>query len=106
MALLAGMPLLAAVLGAMPMPHAARWPVLAGLGGSVGQILGAAGLHAGNSLFGLVGQACIWMLAAALAIVLGLMSLGLSWSDWRGAGRIIGIATRYSVSGGAARSTA
>src|SRR3954454_10783942 len=41
-ALLVGMPLLAAVLGTMPMPHAARWPVLAGLGGSIGQILGAA----------------------------------------------------------------
>jgi DNA segregation ATPase FtsK/SpoIIIE, S-DNA-T family len=98
--LLAGMPLLAAVLATIPMPHGTHWPVMAGLGGSFGQIVGATGLHAGDSLFGLVGQACFWLLGAALAVLLGLMSLGLSWSDWRGAGRIIGIAARYSVSGG------
>src|SRR5689334_1426258 len=90
--LLAGMPLLAAVLATIPMPHGTHWPVMAGLGGSIGQIVGAAGLHAGDSLFGLVGQACIWLLGAALAVLLGLISLGLSWSDWRGAGRIIGVA--------------
>ncbi|WP_239992480.1 DNA translocase FtsK [Rhodopila globiformis] len=99
-ALLIGMPLLAAVLATIPMPHGTHWPVMAGLGGSIGQIVGAAGLHAGDSLFGLVGQACIWLLGTALAVLLGLMSLGLSWSDWRGAGRVIGVAARYSVSGG------
>jgi DNA segregation ATPase FtsK/SpoIIIE, S-DNA-T family len=99
-ALIVGMPLLAAVLSTVPIPHAAHSPVMAGLGGSVGQILGAVGLRAGDSLFGLLGQAFIWMLATALAVLLALMALGLSWSEWRGAGRFIGLAARYSVSGG------
>src|SRR5690349_4707010 len=99
-ALLVGLPLLAAVLATIPVPHEIHWPVMAGLGGSLGQVLGAAGLHAGDSLFGLIGEACIWLLGAALAVLLCLISLGLSWSDWRGAGRVVGIAARYSVSGG------
>src|SRR3954466_2124414 len=82
-ALIAGIPLLAAVLSTVPLPHAAHWPVMAGLGGSVGQILGAAGLRAGDSLFGLLGQAFIWTLATALSVLLALMALGLSWSEWR-----------------------
>src|SRR3954469_19797049 len=99
-ALILGVPLLAAVLSTLPIPHVAHWPVMAGLGGSFGQIIGAIGLRAGDSLFGLLGQACIWMLATMLAVLLVLMALGLSWSGWRGAGRVIGMAARFSVSGG------
>jgi S-DNA-T family DNA segregation ATPase FtsK/SpoIIIE len=99
-ALILGVPLLAAVLSTLPIPHVAHWPVMAGLGGSFGQIIGAIGLRAGDSLFGLLGQACIWMLATMLSVLLVLMALGLSWSEWRGAGRVIGMAARFSVSGG------
>src|SRR3954451_13649665 len=60
-ALILGVPLLAAVLSTLPMPHVAHVPVNAGFGGSFGQVLGAAGARAGDSLFGLLGQASIWM---------------------------------------------
>src|SRR5208282_2458154 len=99
-ALLAALPVLAAVFSTLPVSRAAPWPVLAGLGGSIGQIVAAAGLGAGYSLFGIVGEASIWLLAAALAGVLGLMSLGLSRAEWRSAGGAAALAARYSVSGG------
>ncbi len=81
-------------------PGARPWPVMAGLGGSIGQIVAAAGLEAGHSLFGVVGEASVWLLGAALAVVLTLMSLGLSRSEWSSAGRAAALAARYSVSGG------
>jgi S-DNA-T family DNA segregation ATPase FtsK/SpoIIIE len=99
-ALLAALPILAAVLSTIPLPRATPWPVLAGLGGSIGRLLAAAGLGAGHSLFGILGSASVWLLAAALAVVLGLMSLGLSRSEWGSAGHAARIAARYSVSGG------
>src|SRR5271165_28467 len=99
-ALLAALPVLAAVFSTFPVSRAAPWPVLAGPGGSIGQIVAAAGLGAGYSLFGIVGEASVWLLAAALAGVLGLMSLGLSRAEWRSAGGAAALAARYSVSGG------
>jgi S-DNA-T family DNA segregation ATPase FtsK/SpoIIIE len=99
-ALLAGMPLLAAAVSVVPVPHATPWPVMSGLGGSIGQIISNAELHAGHALFGIVGAASIWLLSTALAIVLGLLSLGLTRSEWRSAGRAAGVAARFSVSGG------
>ncbi len=97
-ALLAAMPLLAAAAAALPMLNGTRpWPVIAGLGGSIGRIIAHAQLNAGHAAFGLMGAATIWLLSLALAIVLGLLSLGLSRSEWRGAGRAAGIAARYSV---------
>lgn len=99
-ALLAAMPMLAAVFSTLPSPRVTPWPVLSGLGGSIGQIIATSGLAAGHSMFGWIGAAVVWLLAAALAGVLGLMSLGLSRSEWRTAGRAAGIAARYSVYGG------
>ncbi|MDR3532396.1 MAG: DNA translocase FtsK 4TM domain-containing protein [Rhodopila sp.] len=99
-ALLAAMPLLAAAISVMPTPHGTPWPVMAGPGGSIGQILAAEGLGAGRALFGIIGSAVIWLLGTALALVLGLLSLGLSRSEWRSAGRAAGVAARFSVSGG------
>ncbi|WP_428489933.1 DNA translocase FtsK [Rhodopila sp.] len=98
--LLAAMPLLAATVSVLPARHAVAWPVMAGLGGSIGQIVARAELGAGQALLGIVGAASIWLLSAALAIVLGLLALGLSRSEWRTAGHAAGIAARYSVSGG------
>ena len=99
-ALLAALPLLAGVLSTLPIARATPWPVLAGLGGSIGQVVAAAGLDAGHSLFGIVGQAVVWLLGTALAVVLGLISLGLSRSEWGSAGRAAALTARYSVSGG------
>jgi S-DNA-T family DNA segregation ATPase FtsK/SpoIIIE len=99
-ALLGAMPLLAAAVAVVPLPHGAHWPVAAGLGGSIGQIIAHGELSAGHELFGIVGAASIWLLSAALAIVLGMLSLGLSRSEWRTAGYAAGVAARFSVSGG------
>ncbi|HEX4366061.1 MAG TPA: DNA translocase FtsK 4TM domain-containing protein [Rhodopila sp.] len=99
-ALLAAMPLLAASIAVVHMPHAIHWPVMAGLGGSIGQIIANAEWGAGHALFGIVGSASIWLLSTVLAIVLGLLSLGLSRSEWRSAGHAAGVAARFSVSGG------
>src|SRR4051794_15354186 len=98
-ALLGAMPLLAAVLGSFP-PPAAHWPVVAGLGGSIGQIIAHQGLALGNALFGVFGSAMIWTIGTALAGVLTLLALGLTTTEWRTAGRAAAIAGRYSVSGG------
>ncbi len=99
-ALLAGMPLLAAAISVLPLPRATPWPVTAGLGGSIGQIVAHAEVSAGHALFGIAGAASVWLLSAVLAAVLGLLSLGLSRSEWRSAGRAAGGAARFSVSGG------
>ena len=99
-ALLAATPLLAAAVSVVPMPHGTPWPVLAGLGGSIGQIIAHAESGAGHKLFGIVGSASIWLLSTGLALVLGLLSLGLSRSEWRSAGHAAGVAARFSVSGG------
>ena len=84
----------------VPLGRTTPWPVMAGLGGSIGQIIANGELGAGQSLFGLVGSASIWLLSAALAVILGLLSLGLSRSEWRSAGHAAGVAARFSVSGG------
>ena len=102
-ALLAAMPLLAAAVSVVPALHATPWPVMAGLGGSIGQILANAELGAGHALFGIVGAASVWLVSAALAIVLGLLSLGLSRSEWRSAGhaaRVRGPVLRFRRDGG------
>ncbi|HEX3576344.1 MAG TPA: DNA translocase FtsK 4TM domain-containing protein [Rhodopila sp.] len=100
-ALLAAMPLLAAAIAAVPVPQRVTpWPVMAGLGGSIGQIIAQAEMGAGHGLFGIVGAASIWLLSVALALVLGLLSLGLSRSEWRSAGHAAGVAARFSVSAG------
>ena len=48
----------------------------------------------------MVGAASVWLLSVTLAIVLGLLSLGLSRSEWRSAGHAAGVAARFSVSAG------
>ena len=98
--LLAALPLLAAAIAAVPFPQAHPWPVMAGPGGSIGRILADAELGAGHSLFGIVGSATIWLISAGLAGILGLLSLGLSRSEWSTAGRVATVAARFSVSSG------
>ncbi len=98
-ALLASLPLLAGAISVLPAAHR-PWPVMAGLGGSIGLVVSHAELAAGQSLFGVVGAATIWLLSTVLALVLGLLSLGLSRSEWSTAGRAARVAARFSVSGG------
>ena len=98
--LLGGMPVLAAMLAAIPARPGFAWPVEAGLGGAIGRLLGNAGQGTGHSLFGPFGIGAFWVLGGALAITLTLLALGLSASEWRSAGRFTGRMARYSVSGG------
>ncbi|HQT76455.1 MAG TPA: DNA translocase FtsK 4TM domain-containing protein, partial [Rhodopila sp.] len=99
-ALLAAMPLLAAVIAALPLGRAHPWPVMAGPGGSIGQILATEGMNAGHSLFGILGALCVWLLSALLALALTLLALGLSRSEWRSAGTAAAAVARFSVSSG------
>jgi S-DNA-T family DNA segregation ATPase FtsK/SpoIIIE len=97
-ALLAGLPVLAAVLAGVPLD--AAFPTTAGLGGAVGLLLAGSGLAAGRGLLGPPGAMLIWALALLLALVLTLLALGLSRSDWRSAGAQANAAARYGLGGG------
>src|ERR1700760_1245392 len=54
-ALLAAMPLLAAAISVVPVPNARPWPVMAGLGGSIGRLISITEVNAGHGLFGIMG---------------------------------------------------
>jgi DNA segregation ATPase FtsK/SpoIIIE, S-DNA-T family len=100
-ALLAALPMLAAIVAVVPLPrNGPPWPVMAGLGGSIGRLVADTEIGAGASLFGIVGSASVWLLGTILALVLGWLSLGLSRSEWKSAGRVASVAARYSVSAG------
>ncbi|MBS0644088.1 MAG: DNA translocase FtsK 4TM domain-containing protein [Proteobacteria bacterium] len=98
-ALLGAMPMLAAVLAPLP-PPVGHWPVMAGFGGSIGQLIASHGLALGAGLFGVFGSAMVWCIGAALALVLTLLALGLTSTEWRTAGRAAATVGRYSVYGG------
>ena len=91
-ALLAAMPVTAAVLASIPGPHGSLipWPSAAGPGGAAGTVLKADALAAGADLIGPVGPALVWALAAALAILLVVLALGLTAGEWRAAGQAMG----------------
>jgi DNA segregation ATPase FtsK/SpoIIIE, S-DNA-T family len=98
-AMLAALPVLAAVLAGIPTPPSFAWPTVAGLGGAIGHLVGTAGIAAGGGLLGPVGALIVWAIGLALAVTLTLLTLGLSAGEWRAAGRFAGRAARYSVSG-------
>ena len=85
-ALLAGLPVLAAVLAAVPLPGSLAWPTAAGLGGAIGQVVAQNGLGAGRGLLGPLGAILVWTMGLALASVLTLLALGLSLAEARRAG--------------------
>ena len=91
-ALLGAMPVTAAVLASVPGPHgsAIPWPTVAGPGGAAGLMLKADALAAGAELAGPVGPVLVWTLAAALAIMLVVLALGLTAGEWRAAGQMAG----------------
>jgi S-DNA-T family DNA segregation ATPase FtsK/SpoIIIE len=99
-ALLAAMPVLGAVLAAIPLPHIATWPTSAGLGGAIGTVLSTAALGVGRSMLGPFGIAGVFVAGAGLAVLLTLWSLGLTHGEWRTAGRVAVLGARVSYAGG------
>jgi len=87
-ALLAALPMLAAVLAGVPTPPGFSWPSVAGLGGAIGRLLALAGLAAGRVTLGPVGALMVWAIGLALAVTLTLLALGLTASEWQAAGRV------------------
>ena len=87
-ALLAALPVTAAVLASVPGPHGAAipWPTAAGPGGAAGMVLKADALAAGAEMIGPVGPVLVWILAAALATLLVVLALGLTAREWQAAG--------------------
>jgi DNA segregation ATPase FtsK/SpoIIIE, S-DNA-T family len=96
-ALLAALPVLAAVLAAIPAPRTLVWPTVAGLGGAIGRLLASTGLSVGRDVLGPVGAVMMWMMGLALAVTLTLLALGLTASEWRAAGRIARRATHLAM---------
>ncbi len=106
-ALLSAMPALGAVLAAVSSPSghtSIAWPTVAGPGGAIGQLLAGAAMDAGRPLLGPWAPIVVWPLGLVVALGLTLLTLGLSFGEWRVvgsvAGRTAGSAARRSVSGG------
>ena len=87
-AMLAALPVLAAVFAGLPTPPTLAWPTVAGLGGAIGRLLASVGLAVGHRVLGPVGALMIWSIGLALAVTLTLLALGLSAGEWRTAGRV------------------
>ena len=107
LALMTAMPLLGAVLAALPGPGADAtipWPTVAGPGGAIGRLLADAAGHSGQSLLGAWGPVLLWPFGLVGALGLTVLTLGLSFGEWRTigsvAGRTAGTAARHSVSSG------
>ncbi len=101
-ATLSALPILAASLAAIPLPHGVAWPSVAGLGGAIGAQLSRLAMSVGRQGLGPVGAGLIFMLGLALAVILTLLALGLTAGEWQVAGRIAAGTGRASISGGRA----
>lgn len=100
-ALLAAMPVLSALLSALPImipsfpnPH---WPADSGPGGAVGLSLAHMALQAGSSMLGPWGGIVMWLLGLILAVLLVPLAMALSLSEWRAIGRVLRMAGRQPV---------
>ena len=92
------MPAVAAVLGAITIQAGPlAWPVAAGPGGAIGQLIGGSVLAAGQGLLGPLGLLLGWVMLAALAASAGWLALGLSNGEWQAAGRGAAGAARVSA---------
>ncbi len=94
---LLALPVLAAVLAAVPGPS---WPTAAGLGGAIGRLLAEHAVRMGNGLLGTAGAVLVQAAGLALALLLVVLSLGLSAGEWRAAGEGAVGAARGSMRGG------
>ena len=102
--LVLGVPVLASVLGMIPViwgaPGPVSWPGGAGLGGAVGSELGGGSLALGRALIGPMGGLAVLGVGAAAALLLLMFAFGLTLREWRAAGRgAVGVA-RGGVRGG------
>jgi DNA segregation ATPase FtsK/SpoIIIE, S-DNA-T family len=95
-AMLAALPVLAAVFAGVPTPRTFAWPTVAGLGGAIGNMLASMGLSVGRDLLGPVGALMIWTIGLALTVTLTLLALGLTATEWRTAGRVARRSTRLA----------
>jgi S-DNA-T family DNA segregation ATPase FtsK/SpoIIIE len=86
--LLAAIPVSAAVLASLSPHGSVTWPTLAGPGGASGRLLAEAALRSGYRLAGPTGEALLWILGASLSILLIVLALGLTVSEWRSAGKM------------------
>jgi S-DNA-T family DNA segregation ATPase FtsK/SpoIIIE len=88
-ALLVALPILAAALANIPAIGGNRmaWPTQAGPGGAIGSIVAEYALAAGSDMIGAYGRSFVWAMGAVLAVLLTLLTLGLTAGEWRAAGR-------------------
>ncbi|WP_188903014.1 FtsK/SpoIIIE family DNA translocase [Caldovatus sediminis] len=94
-ALLAALPLLAAVLTLLPLP--ASLPVEAGPGGAAGPLVARLVVEGLSDWFGPLGTAIGHALLAGAAAGLGFVACGLTPGEWRGVGRAAARAGRHGV---------
>ncbi len=94
---LLAIPVLAGAFAAMPSP---AWPTAAGPGGAIGRILADHARRMGQGLLGPTGVVLVLIAGTMLAMILVVLSLGLSTGEWRAAGQGAMGAARGSVRGG------
>ena len=97
-AMLLALPVLAALLAAVP--AAQSWPGASGPGGAIGGLVETRLVAMGAGLLGPVGPACVLAVLGVLGLALTLLALGLTGREWRAAGRGAVDAARGSVRGG------
>jgi len=90
---------LLATLFAMAIPSLA-WPTNAGPGGAGGHLLADGALDIARTALGPLGLGLAFLATLALAAGFAAASLGLSFSDWRMAGRKAVVAARAGAAGG------
>ncbi len=78
------LPVLAAALATVPGP---AWPTAAGPGGALGRMLADYAGRMGYGLLGPAGTALVLGTGVVLALILVVLSLGLSAGEWRAAGQ-------------------
>ncbi len=81
------------------LPHGANWPTSAGLGGAGGHLLSITFLGEARQAIGPLSWIVVFLIASALAAAVCAASLGLSWGEWRAAGRGAARAARVGASG-------
>ncbi len=89
---LGGAPPVAAMAARLP-----AWPTQAGLGGVAGRVLGEGGVAMARRAMGPAGGVGVWLGGTALAVAVALFGVGLTLGEWRGAGRGVAGAARFSA---------
>jgi len=90
------LPVAAAALTMVPAP---AWPTAAGPGGAMGRLIADQAGRMGHGLLGPAGAALVVAMGASLALILVVLSLGLSAGEWRAAGNGAVGAARVSAHG-------